>query len=49
MSTSSAISLTFEQRKEKRVLSPFSGAFFHGGMRLRRATEVGLFPDNPCQ
>jgi len=32
MTTSSAISLTLSQRSQKRVLSPFSGAFLRGAM-----------------
>ena len=44
MPTSSAISLTFTRRQEKRVLSPFSGAFSARRDVSDLACEVGHFP-----
>jgi len=43
MTTSLAISLDFTQRKEKRVLYPFSGAFLFGGMRLTQRPKLSDF------
>jgi len=50
MPTASAISLTLTQRKEKRVLTPFSGAFFPGELRRiqrgQRAASRGLLAND---
>ena len=40
MTTSLAISLDFTQRKEKRVLCPFSGAFPLGETRLTQRPKL---------
>lgn len=40
MSTFAAISLTFTKRKDKRVLTLFSRAFFPGGMRLTQQGKL---------
>ena len=40
MTTSSANSLTFRSRKEKRNLCPFSSAFFPGVMRLTQRRKL---------
>jgi hypothetical protein len=48
MPTSSANSLSFKSRKEKRILCPFSSAFFPGEMRLTQRRKLsaarGILP-----
>jgi hypothetical protein len=40
MTTSSANSLTSKSRKEKRILCPFSSAFFHSELRLTQRRKL---------
>jgi hypothetical protein len=40
MTNSSANPLTFKVRKEKRILCPFSSAFFPGALRLTQRRKL---------
>jgi hypothetical protein len=49
MTTSTANSLTFKVRKEKRILCPFSNAFLPGETRLTQRRKLSAPRGNPCQ